>query len=376
MRSTSTSWPRNELRRNATWVFPVLLSCLIAVALTIGRSSSNERPPVGESSDQRTAQAADVYEEDAEFLQTEFPGYVLPLERVQLAELLTDAIESNDDAEVLRLLDLGAGADWSGPEFSNRSDTRAPLFRAIRQGNPRTVESLLQRGARAGGPTSDQMIASRNQFSQTPLYFAVRCRNREVVDVLLKYGALINATNGYGKLPIVGAVEESDLEMFEHLLSRGAVWDFESTFGRDHISSTSVLHEHPDEFFVPPLVDKCSVSVSLSGLAQRSGNARLIAAVREQFLRSPAFRPDLQAEVAVRMNDASTLHRMIADGYDPSEDQPHFPNSGTLLDLAVAFNRANCFELLQRSGVKQTRAIEKHSTLHLLVVSGNVEKLK
>ena len=55
------------------------------------------------------------------------------------------------------------------------------------------------------------MIASRNQFSQTPLYFAVRCRNREVVDVLLKYGALINATNGYGKLPIVGAVEESDL---------------------------------------------------------------------------------------------------------------------------------------------------------------------
>lgn len=378
---TTTMQPRDDSRRNTTWVFPVLVSCLILVALTICQRHSNEPSLVEQTSGQSaakpaSAKPADVLKQDFEILRAEFPGYVLPLERVRLAELLTGAIESNDDAEVRRLLELGAEADWSGPKYTGRSDTRAPLFRAIKRGNPRIVELLLQRGARVGGPTFDQIVASRNQFGQTPLYFAVRCRNREIVDLLLKHEALIDASNGYGKRPIVGAVEEADLGMFEHLLSKGAVWNFESTFAKDHVTSPGVLHTHSDEYFAPPFVDKCSSACSLTELAQRSGNTKLITAVNEQFERAPSFRLDLQAEVAVRLDDVNTLRRLIADGYDPSKYEPLYAHAGTLLDLAATLNRAKCFEVLKQSAVKQTKAAEKGSTLRVLVASGSVEELK
>ena len=380
MQATSAFRPHNDSRRNTVWVLPVVVSCLIAAVLSI-RRSPNEPASADETQGTTAALPADVLEdvleEDFEILRVEFRGYVLPLERARLAIPLTRAIESNDETEVLRLLELGADADWSGPEYSRRSDTRAPLFRAIKRGNLRIVEALLQRGARVGGPTPVDVVASRNQFSQTPLYFAVRCRNREIVDLLLKYGAMVSASNGYNKTPIVGTVEEADFGMFKHLRSKGAVCNFESMFREDRVASHSVLHEYPDEYFVAPFSDKCSdSSFSLMELARQSGNAELITAVNEQFERSPEFRPDLQAVVAVRLNDANSLRRLIAGGYDASKYEPKYSHAGTLLDLAASLNRAECFEVLKQSGVKQTKVAEKDSPLRLLVASGSVEQLK
>ncbi|MBM80615.1 MAG: hypothetical protein CMJ78_08490 [Planctomycetaceae bacterium] len=365
MSDTNSTRSQSQLRRGAFCLVPVLLICLALLSLLFSKSSPNGRltlPP-------------EYLQRDLAILQDEFPGYVLPLERVQLGKQLTAAIEANDEVETLRLLEAGADADWGGPIFSKRSDTRAPLFRAIKQGNPRIVEALLERGARVGGPTSDEMIYSRNQFSQTPLYFAVRCGNREIVDLLLAHGAMISATNGYSKTPIVGAVEEADLFMFRHLLSRGAVCDFESTFGKDRVADTDIIHRAPAEYFTPPFEDKCSLATTLIGLAHQSGSVELISAVQKEFENSPRYGPDLRAIVAVRMNDVDTLRELISSGYAPKKYKPKYSYMGTLCDLAANLNSTECLELLKQTGVEQEKTQEQ-STLMSFVVSGRLDELK
>lgn len=363
----------NDSQPKAALLLLLMVSCLVLVAISL-HEQSHDRPSADK--EPLVVRTTDVLPEDFQILQREFPGYVPPLERERLGTLLATAIESNDEARALRLLELGTAPDWGGPIYSKRSNTRAPLFRAIKQGSPRIVEELLKRGARVGGPTIDEMIASRNQFSQTPLYFAVRSGNREIVDVLLQHGALISATNGSGKTPIAAAIEEADLELFQHLIAKGAVLDFESTFGEDRITEPGGIHQAPDEYFVRPFVDKCRWPLSLMELAHRSGKPELIAAVNEQFEKSPAYRPDVRAVMAIRMKDTDTLRQMIADGYDPKTYKAPYASGDTLVDLAARLNSTECYEVLTEAGAEQTKVLEKASPLRVLVASGDVDTLR
>ncbi|MDA1165774.1 MAG: ankyrin repeat domain-containing protein [Planctomycetota bacterium] len=367
-------------RRNAGWVVPIVALCLSFVAASIGwhgsTGSVSDRRSSGRAARKAVREVREALPEDVDILRAEFPGYVLPLERDRLAGPLAAAIDANDEAEALRLLGRGADADWSGPHYSRRSDARAPLFRAIKAGNPRIVEALLQRGARVGGPTPAAALISRNQFSQTPLYIAVRCGRREIVDLLLAHGALISFTNGYGKTPIVGAVENDDLAMFEHLLAAGAECDFESAFSSDRLSGPGVVYRPTDDYGTPPFSDDCGRNCSLIELARRSDNAELRRVVDERFQAAAAERPELRAEVAVRLDDVNELRRLIAEGYVPTSYEHDHPDRGTLRDLAAATNSVDCVELLRQAGVEQTHFPEKNSALRILVVAGRVDELK
>ena len=223
---------------NSCFAGAVLVVWLVVAAWLIHSSRSNDRGSI------RVAPWTGSYlAEDREILKEHFPDYVLPSERERLDKQLVDAIESNDEPRALQLLDRGASPHWMGPDDAARSDTRAPLFRAIRRGNPRIVEALLERGTRGGLEPRDRIVHRRNQFSQTPLYVAARCGNRDVVDVLLKHGASVNWSNGYGKTPVVGAIESGDVDMLLHLLECGGVCDFESGFASDRIPTHSVSHK-------------------------------------------------------------------------------------------------------------------------------------
>jgi ankyrin repeat protein len=369
-----------DSRRNTGWVVPVVALCLSFVAASIvwhgSTGSVSDRRSAGRAARKAVREVREARPEDLDILRAEFPGYVQPLERARLAGPLAAAIDANDEAEVLRLLELGAEADWSGPNDSLRSSTRAPLFRAIKAGNPRIVEALLRRGARVGGPAREAAWSSRNQFSQTPLYFAVRWGRREIVDLLLAHGALISLTNGYGKTPIIGAIENDDLAMFEHLLAAGAECDFESTFSRDWPSGPGVVYQPADDSGAAPFSDDCGTNCSLIKLARRSSNAELRRAVDERFEAAAAERPGLRAEVAVRLDDVNELRRLIAEGYEPASYEHDRPDRGTLRDLAAASNSADCLALLRQAGIEQTHFSEKKSALRALVVAGRVDELK
>lgn len=315
-------------------------------------------------------------ESDVQFLRKHFPGYVLPLDRYRHRESLSNAIESNDEAEVQRLLEAGAEARWGGAWFAIQSDIRAPLFHAIRFGNARIVEMLLQRGARPGGPTSNEMGTSRNLFGQTPLYFAVRCGHQQIVELLLKHGALISGLNHSSKTPLIGAVESGDLEMFNFLVRNGAECDFTTSFSPDRVPSEEWGKGKPRAWFDPPFEETSTASLTLPQLAELVGNEQLEAALSKRFRESSQYTPDRLAQLAVAADDAEGLRRLIEEGYDPATYRPRFGQSSTLLDLAAVRNRFRCFELLQRRGIKQTQALEKASVLRLLVVAGTLPELK
>ncbi len=86
-----------------------------------------------------------------------------------------------DTAQVTAQLLLDAGADIDS--FTNVA-CQTPLFLAIEVGSTQLCQFLLAKGAN---------VHSRDVKQQTCLHFASRTGNRDIVEVLLQYGADINA---------------------------------------------------------------------------------------------------------------------------------------------------------------------------------------
>lgn len=360
---------RDVSQHQTTWVIPVVAVVLFFAAWVLTKQGG----PQSLSQNR----VVEFNEQDLRFLQTEFPDYVLPLERARLGELLSDAIEAGDNSEAVRLLNVGADADWSGPKYATQSSTRAPLFLAIKRGNPTMVAALLQHGVRIGGPTWADVNTCRNEFGQTPLYFAVRCRQHQIVDLLLDHGAMVVGTNSSGKTPVVAAVEAADLDLFNELVRKGAVCDFESSFYADRHSSWDPAGKGVSvKPCVLPFAETITSSLNLRELALRSRNQQLIAAVDKQFRKSPQFSPHRVAELVVRNGHVDSLRSMMASGYDPSKYSTKNDDTTTLLDVAAKHNRVKCFTVLKQQGISQTQHLAKATVLRLLVASGSVEELQ
>jgi ankyrin repeat protein len=119
---------------------------------------------------------------------------------------LSDAVMKGhkDVVEVL----LAHGANVNAAD----KDGRTPLFGAV---NKELVEVLLAHGVNA-----------KNEDGETPLFLALRQKNKGVVEVLLTHGADVNAATKFGWTPLFEAVnthgEEGFKELVEVLLAHGA----------------------------------------------------------------------------------------------------------------------------------------------------------
>jgi hypothetical protein len=118
-----------------------------------------------------------------------------------------------------RLLELGADPNIV------YDDGNSVMHTAARLRNKKIIKLALDHG---GNPN----LVSTNSFRQTPLFDAL-LNGTEMIDLLLKHGANINARALFDSTPLLDAASRRDFETAFHLLERGADYSLKDENGYD-----------------------------------------------------------------------------------------------------------------------------------------------
>ena len=122
---------------------------------------------------------------------------------------LLDAIKQNKLDEVISLIENGVDIN---PE--TKDWTISPLQVAIYLGHEEIAKTLILKGAKTNMQDSDGIY---------PIHSAVWKNQREIVEILLQYGADIEAEyDNLSSTPIAYATSSGSIEMVELLLHYGA----------------------------------------------------------------------------------------------------------------------------------------------------------
>lgn len=154
------------------------------------------------------------------------------LYQLHMDRSLAVAIERGDRAMLERLLDSGADPnfplDYDAPKptpatyFKNallgplripRIPYTTPLMLAVIHKRPNMVQELLRKGA---------LVDARDEYRFTPLIMAISLHQHAIVRILLEHGADPNATNDLNTPPLAWAVQAGDTEDVLPLLAHGA----------------------------------------------------------------------------------------------------------------------------------------------------------
>lgn len=143
-------------------------------------------------------------------------------------ELYFSLIKHESEPEKVREL-IEAGVDVNRPD---NSIGMTPLIWASRQGNAEIVEMLIKAGAEVNLIVNMRGSTGRYNEVNLPVFTALnRATNTfnnddrlAVVEVLLKYGAEVDRG-----APILGACAFGDIVVFERLLQAGAAYDVKDT---------------------------------------------------------------------------------------------------------------------------------------------------
>ncbi|MGB7292018.1 MAG: ankyrin repeat domain-containing protein [Thermodesulfobacteriota bacterium] len=115
---------------------------------------------------------------------------------------------------------LHAGADVNRRVFN---DTTTPLLRAVRKGNTEMVKLLIKARADVNARDTTNLTPSGGIKSEmTPLILASSEGHIEIVRALLEAGADVNAKNGKGKTALSIATGKGNKEIAELLMQKGA----------------------------------------------------------------------------------------------------------------------------------------------------------
>ena len=118
-----------------------------------------------------------------------------------------------------------------GAEVNARVTTGGTvLHTAVENGFQAVAETLLQHHANVNAPFPP------SNGGETPLHLAVLKSYPNLVNLLLKYGADINATNGSGRTPLFHAINHSRPDLIQKLLAAGANPNLQSAEGRTPLS--------------------------------------------------------------------------------------------------------------------------------------------
>ena len=131
--------------------------------------------------------------------------------------LFKAAKETGDAAEVRRLLAAGVGVDTR--DGHNMPADQTPLMLAARNGFLEIVRVLLDAGASVSAVDKRQ---GEIEGEHQPLHCAVMGQNRAVVEATLDAGADVNALTSGGDTPLNFAIRRGNLELMQLLVERGA----------------------------------------------------------------------------------------------------------------------------------------------------------
>jgi ankyrin repeat protein len=175
-------------------------------------------------------------------------------ERFHLTRALFVAVKGQDEGMVELLLEQGASPDFVPGDFRNWEAQHThprvgcsfgmdefdiphlipPLVTAVRGGNRRIVQLLLDRGADA------KIRFYPGDFGAimrpTLLEFAVEYGHREVVELLLRRGADPNPVNAFGETPLFYAILKKYEAIIRLLLDHGANIDHTDKYGGTPVS--------------------------------------------------------------------------------------------------------------------------------------------
>ena len=112
-------------------------------------------------------------------------------------------------------------------EFGNidtkNKDGQTMLMEAIRSGNLKRVEALIQMGAD---------LDVRNKEGQTALMLAIKAGDLQMLDMLVRNGADLDIKNKEGQTALMEAIRSGNSRMVETLISRGADLDVRNKDGQ------------------------------------------------------------------------------------------------------------------------------------------------
>ena len=112
-------------------------------------------------------------------------------------------------------------------EFGNidtkNKDGQTMLMEAIRSGNLKRVETLIQMGAD---------LDVRNKEGQTALMLAIKAGDLQMLDMLVRNGADLDIKNKEGQTALMEAIRSGNSRMVETLISRGADLDVRNKDGQ------------------------------------------------------------------------------------------------------------------------------------------------
>lgn len=123
------------------------------------------------------------------------------------------AVKEQDDAKLYKISSQNQGA-LNAAVLDYQSDGEGAIHVAIRQGNRRYVEIMLGLGASANS------VADKS--GETPLTLAILADKSDLVPILLRFGARIDAANRGGETPLTKAVRQHNQPLVQLLLTRGA----------------------------------------------------------------------------------------------------------------------------------------------------------
>jgi len=138
------------------------------------------------------------------------------------------AAEANDVGKVRALLSSGNNVNEV-----EEAGQRTGLHTASINGNIQIVAILLKAGAR---------VDARDSLGNTPLIYAADHDRLEVAKLLLDVGAQIDAENKNGMTSLMIAAKDGEVEMVRTLLARGANPNKSDYTGRDALGWAADSH--------------------------------------------------------------------------------------------------------------------------------------
>ena len=142
---------------------------------------------------------------------------------------LFNAAKANSP-EMIKALLAGAGGESNADLTARNFLGNSVLFASVTWKASRSASTLIEADARSN---DKELLNAKNLAGKTPLHEAARIGDSDLLAILLRAGADVNAADEIGATPLVDAVNTGSADTARALLEYGAVPIIQDMYGRN-----------------------------------------------------------------------------------------------------------------------------------------------